>query len=82
VADANYLNRGELYLAHQFVGLEVDAAKATEVLASLRLLWGRPVHLQARINDDMFLLSMEQIGGKVKKERIGAETPPPAHLVV
>jgi hypothetical protein len=27
VVDANYLNRGELYLAHKFAGLEVDAAR-------------------------------------------------------
>jgi hypothetical protein len=38
VADANYLNRGELYLAHQFNGLEVEAAKAQQVLENLRLI--------------------------------------------
>jgi hypothetical protein len=35
VADGNYLNRGELYLAHEFNGLEVDAAKAVDVLRGL-----------------------------------------------
>ena len=29
--------RGELYLAHQYNGLEVDISKAKEVLANLRL---------------------------------------------
>jgi stage V sporulation protein R len=81
VADANYLNRGELYLAHQFNGLEVEAAKAQQVLENLRLIWGRPVHLQAVVNEDMHILSMEEIGGKVKKERVNSDTPRPAHVI-
>lgn len=81
VVDGNYLNRGELYLAHKFAGLEVDAGKAVEVLQNLRTVWGRPVHLQTRINDDMFLLSIQQAGEKPKKEKITEETPEPAHLV-
>lgn len=81
VADANYLNRGDLYLAHKYAGLEVDAAKAAEVLSNLRTLWGRPVHVQARINDEMCLLSIEGPGDKPKKERIGDDTPKPAHQV-
>jgi stage V sporulation protein R len=81
VADANYLNRGELYLAHQFNGLEVEAAKAQQVLENLRLIWGRPVHLQAVVNEDMHILSMEEIGGKIKKERVNSDTPRPAHVI-
>ena len=81
VADANYLNRGELFLAHQFAGLEVDAQKAADVLDALRIIWGRPVHLQARINDDMHVLSLDQPGAKAKRERITDATPPPAHFI-
>ncbi|MCC6675728.1 MAG: SpoVR family protein [Phycisphaerales bacterium] len=81
VVDANYLNRGELFLAHRFIGLEVEAAKAVEVLRSLRRLWARPVHLQMRINEEMHILTAEDADGKVKKERITDETPPPAHVV-
>ncbi|MBC7835578.1 MAG: SpoVR family protein [Phycisphaerales bacterium] len=80
VVDGNYLNRGELYLAHQFSGLEVDMAKAREVLSNLRLIWGRPVHLQVRVEDEMHLLSAEGIDG-FRKQKINDETPPPAHLV-
>jgi stage V sporulation protein R len=76
--DGNYLNRGELYLAHQFNGLEVDVAKAKEVLGSLRLLWGRPVHLQLHLDDDQYLLTCESEGA-FRKEKISADTPPPAH---
>ncbi|MBX3376171.1 MAG: SpoVR family protein [Phycisphaeraceae bacterium] len=81
VADANYLNRGELYLAHQWTGLEVEIARAGPVLQNLRILWGRPVHLQARVNDDMWLFTCAEAGKDVKKEKITDETPGPAHVV-
>jgi stage V sporulation protein R len=81
VVDANYLNRGELYLAHQFAGLEVDSAKAVEVLRAIRVLWGRPVHLQARFNEEMHLVSMEGVDDKPKRERINEDTPKPAHVI-
>ncbi|QOJ00193.1 MAG: SpoVR family protein [Phycisphaeraceae bacterium] len=81
VVDANYLNRGELYLAHQWTGLEVEAGKAAEVLGHLRVLWGRPVHLQVRVNDETVLLSQGEVGEKPRRERINAETPKPAHQV-
>ncbi len=78
--DANYLNRGELYLAHQFSGLEIDVAKAKEVLTSLRALWGRPVHLQVHLDEDKFLLTCDE-QDKFRKDKINAEIPPPAHLI-
>ncbi len=81
VADANYLNRGELYLAHQWTGLEVEIARASPVLQNLRILWGRPVHLQARVNDEMWLFSCGEAGKDVKKEKITDETPGPAHVI-
>jgi len=81
VCDANYLNRGELFLGHKFSGLEIDAAKATEVLRSLRAIWGRPVHLHTRINEEHHLLSMESVDGKPRKERINEDTPAPAHII-
>jgi stage V sporulation protein R len=81
VVDANYLNRGELFLAHKWTGLEVDAAKAGEVLGSLSLLWGRPVHLQARVNDEMYVLTLAAPGEKVSRERITEDTPAPAHMI-
>jgi stage V sporulation protein R len=81
VVDGNYRNRGELFLAHQFSGLEVDAAKATQVLKNLRLLWGRPVHLQARVNDEMYIISIAEVGGEAKRQKISDETPAPAHVL-
>ncbi|MCC6320676.1 MAG: SpoVR family protein [Phycisphaerales bacterium] len=82
VVDANYRNRGELYLAHQFNGLEVEVAKAREVLRNLRIIWGRPVHLQARLDDDQYLFSCEDPESEnVKKEKIAAGTQRPAHTI-
>jgi stage V sporulation protein R len=78
--DGNYLNRGELYLSHRFNGLEVDVAKAKEVMTALRIIWGRPVHLQLRLDDDQFLLTCEA-EGTFRKEKINAETPAPAHVM-
>jgi stage V sporulation protein R len=81
VVDANYLNRGELYLAHQWTGLEVEIARAMPVLQNLRTLWGRPVHLQARVSDEMWLFSCTDPSKDPKKEKIGEDTPPPAHVL-
>jgi len=84
--DANYRNRGELYLAHQHNGLEIEIAKAREVLRNIRTIWGRPVHLQMRIEDDQYLFTCDDPGREgegetIKKEKIVASTPMPAHVV-
>jgi len=79
VVDANYLNRGELVLAHRFSGVEVEAARAGEVLRSLRLIWGRPVHLLTRINDDPYLLTMALPDGKIDQTKVSEATAAPAH---
>ncbi|MFW5653958.1 MAG: SpoVR family protein [Planctomycetota bacterium] len=81
VADANYNNRGELYLAHQWNGLEVDASKAREVLRNMVKLWGRPVHLQMRIQDEMCLLTFDPDGNEVKVEKITDGMPKPIHQI-
>jgi stage V sporulation protein R len=81
VVDANYLNRGELVLAHKFSGVEIEAAKATETLRALRILWGRPVHLLCRVNEDPCFLSMATPDGKMQRERIHEDTPRPAHTI-
>lgn len=81
VADANYLNRGELYLAHQWNGLDIEIATAVEVLKNVRRLWGRPVHLQAQIDDEQRLFTCTDADEQPKQEKITDETPPPAHVV-
>ncbi|HMQ15974.1 MAG TPA: SpoVR family protein [Phycisphaerae bacterium] len=79
VVDANYANRGELYLAHKFLGVEVDIKYASDCLRNLCRLWGRPVHLQARIDDDMVLFSHD--GESLRQQKIKDDLPRPAHLL-
>ena len=81
VADANYGNRGELYLAQKFMGLEVEAAKAGETLRAICRIWGRPVHLQARLNEQMTLTTLAAPDAEPTRQVIGDETPAPAHMV-
>jgi hypothetical protein len=47
----------------------------------MRLVWGRPVHLQIRIKDEMWLVSADEPGKEFRKERIGDSTPKPAHWI-
>jgi stage V sporulation protein R len=81
VLDGNYRNRGELVLGHRpgAHGIEIDAAKAAEVLKGLRLLWGRPVHLIATVRDESTLLSVETVGGSCVCERFDQDSAQPAH---
>jgi stage V sporulation protein R len=46
IVDGNFSNRGELYLAHQYEGVELEIAKARDTLTNLHAVWGRPVHLE------------------------------------
>jgi hypothetical protein len=57
-------------------------AKAREVLKSLRTIWGRPVHLQVRLDDEPCLFSVEDAGSEVvKKEKVTGSTAAPAHQI-
>jgi stage V sporulation protein R len=77
VADGNYANRAELYLAHKHIGVDIDIKYACECLKNLQKLWRRPVHLQARIDDEMVLFSTD--GDEVKQQKIKDDLPKPAH---
>ena len=79
VVDGNYLNRGELYLAQQWNGLDIEIATAVEVLKNVRRLWGRPVHLQVRIDDEQRLFTCADADEQPTAEKITDDTPPPAH---
>ena len=77
VVDGNYANRGELYLAHKHLGVDVDIKYANECLRNMQRIWRRPVHLQACIDDDMTLFSAD--GEAVKQQKIKDDLPKPAH---
>src|SRR5437764_923798 len=77
VVDGNYCNRGELYLAHKHNGLDIEIKFAVETLKNVYKIWQRPVHLQARIDDDMILFSYA--GDQPKQQTIHDDLPKPAH---
>lgn len=79
VVDGNYKNRGELYLAHKHNGLDIEIKFAVETLRNLYKVWQRPVHLQARIDDDQILFSFD--GEQNRSVKINGETPKAAHEV-
>lgn len=79
VVDGNYRNRGELYLAHKHNGLDIEIKFAVETLRNLHKVWQRPVHLQARIDDDQILFSFD--GEQNRSVKVNGETPKPAHEV-
>jgi stage V sporulation protein R len=57
--EGNYRNRGELYLEHEFQGIELKQDYARDTLANVQKLWGRPVHIETIINDQATLLSFD-----------------------
>jgi stage V sporulation protein R len=79
VADGNYSNRGELYLAHKHNGLDIEIKFAVETLKNIYKIWQRPVHLQAKIDDDMILFTFA--GDQPKQQTIHDDLPKPAHQV-
>ena len=79
VCDANYRNAGELYLAHRHNGLDIEIRWALETLKNIQVLWSRPVHLQARIDDDMMLFSYD--GKQNQQQKIHDDMPRPAHAL-
>jgi stage V sporulation protein R len=79
VTDGNYCNRGELYMAHKHNGLDIEIKFAIETLKNVHRVWQRPVHLQAKIDDDMILFSFD--GTQPKQQTIHDDLPKPAHQV-
>jgi len=79
VVDGNYANRGELYMAHRHNGLDLEIKYAVETLKSVYRIWQRPVHLQAKIDDDMILFSFA--GDQPKQQTIHDDLPKPAHVI-
>ncbi|MBN1443022.1 MAG: SpoVR family protein [Planctomycetes bacterium] len=59
VEDANYKNRGELYLYHDFQGVPLKADSARETLAHLFKIWGRPVHVETATDRRRKLLTFD-----------------------
>jgi stage V sporulation protein R len=59
VVDGNYKNRGELFLEHQYQGIELKMDYARDTLQNLEKLWSRPVHIATVIDDIASVLSFD-----------------------
>ncbi len=56
VTDGDYDHNRELYLTHRYEGSELDLKYARKVLEYVYRLWGRPVHLETKVDDDALVL--------------------------
>jgi len=80
VSDANYKNRGELYLYHDWAGVDLQFDFAMKTLENLHSMWKRPVHIETRESGKPRLLSYdgeeaqirEITGSKGAREVVGA----------
>ena len=59
VVDGNYRNRGELYLKHDFKGMELKLDYARDTLWNLQKLWSRPVHIESIVDENPAILSFD-----------------------
>ncbi len=56
VADGDYNGNRELYLRHRHEGADLDMKYARKVLEYVYKLWGRPVHLETKVEEDSLVL--------------------------
>ena len=77
VLDANYRNRGELYLGHRYSGADIEIKYAVETLKNIHKVWKRPVHLSARIDDEPILFTYD--GQQSTQQRIDESIEEPAN---
>jgi stage V sporulation protein R len=59
VRDANYKNRGELFLEHRFNGPELSTRYAQDALENVYKLWRRPVHIETMLNNALTVLTYD-----------------------
>ena len=57
VTNGSHANRGELELTHIHEGFDIQMDWAQHTLLSVARLWGRPVHLVTRVDDQKFTMS-------------------------
>jgi stage V sporulation protein R len=67
VENGNYKNRGELFLRHDFAGMPLKHSDARDTLANVFNVWGRPVHIETRVDKRKKILSYD---GKKHDEKI------------
>ncbi len=73
VRDGNYKNRGELFLVHDFQGVELDRAYARDTLAALYKLWKRPVHIETQLEQTRCVMSFDGSEHRLRKYKAGTD---------
>jgi stage V sporulation protein R len=68
IEDANYNNRGELYLKHRHEGVDLQMDYARDTLRNLYKLWTRPISLETLVDERRRLLSFD--GRNIGERRI------------
>jgi stage V sporulation protein R len=66
VQDGDYVKSGELYLKHHFEDVELDIGYLEKVLPYIYQLWGRPVHMETRVENREVVFSFG--GKKIQKK--------------
>ncbi len=56
VADGDHNGNHELYLRHRHEGADLDMRYARKTLEQVFKLWGRPVHLETKIEEDTLVM--------------------------
>ena len=65
VTDGDYLRNGELYLKHNFEGLELDVKYIERTLPYVHQIWGKSVHLESVLDERPVLFTYD--GKKVNR---------------
>ena len=66
VVDGNFRNRGELLLRHQHQGVDLNVNKATDTLANVGAVWGRPVNLHTILDGQNSLMTFDGTNHTIK----------------
>jgi stage V sporulation protein R len=59
VLDGDYIQNGELYLKHEYDGMELDVKYMERTLPYVNQLWGRTVHLETIVEDKKIVFTYD-----------------------
>jgi stage V sporulation protein R len=59
VQDGDYLRNGEMYLFHQYEGMELDVKYLEKTLPYIHKLWGKSVHIETKMEDRRVLFTYD-----------------------
>ena len=66
VLDADYQRSGEMYLKHQYEGIELDLKYLERTLPYVYTLWGKSVHIETKVEEKAVLFTYD--GKKVSRK--------------